>query len=329
MKAVIDIKKQKTNQQIKDISDHNLRATTSRNVDKERTKNNKFFVGSSKTDPIAEMEKRLAKCPKFRKDAVKLVNLVFSASPEFFQNSTKQQINDWEKSTQSYIEETFGKDNIIYSVVHHDEKTPHFHVAIVPVKDGKLNASYWFDGPAKLKKLHTDYAKAVKHLGIKRGVPGGTNSSQKELEDYYKKVNSSTVYDRQLDKKLEDLLDKVKSPTIAQRFNWSSFVDETIQPLLKQLKTNLSHYRTKFQESEKALIENDKLKKQVQDLEVKLETIGIDPKTSHIKLNELAPEIRNLVEQNQSLSKKSSSSVSSEMSQEVEITQHNKKKMKI
>ena len=98
---------------------------------------------------------------------------------------------------------------------------------------------------------------------------------------------------------------------------------------MKQLKTNLSHYRTKFQESEKALKENEQLKKQVQDLEVKLETIGIDPKTSHIKLSELAPEIRNLVEQNQSLSKKSSSPDSSETTQALEITQQNKKKFKI
>lgn len=307
MKTVIDIQKHKKNQDIKDIADHNLRATSSRNVDKARTKNNKFFVGHPTIDPIEEMEKRLAKCPKFRKDAVKVVNLVLSASPEFFDNATKQEKFDWEKSTQKYVEDTFGKDNIIYSVVHYDEKTPHFHIAFTPIKDGKLNASYWFDGPKKLQKIHDDYSKAVKHLGIKRGVKGSVKSSQRELEDYYKKVNSSTAYDRQLDKKLEDLLEKIKAPSLTDRFNFPSFVEKTISPLLKQLKQNLSHYRTKYQESKEALLENDNLKKQVHDLEVKLETLGIDPKTTHIKLSELAPSIRNLVEQNQSLSNGSSS----------------------
>lgn len=324
MKAVIDIKKHKNNQEIKDIADHNLRNTESRNVDKSRSKNNKLLIGSPDLDPIAEMEKRLEKCSKYRKDAIKIVNLVISASPEFFEKATKQQKADWEKTTQKYLEDTYGKDNIIYSVVHYDEKTPHFHCAFVPIKDGKLNASYWFDGPAKLKKIHSDYAKVVKHLGIKRGSPS-VKSSQEELDSYYKKVNSSTAYDRQLDKKLDDLLEQVKNPSIFQKLNWGSFVEETLQPLMKQLKTNLSHYRTKFEDSKEALKENESLKKQVQDLEVKLETLGIDPKTSHIKLNELAPSIKNLVEQNQSLSKKSSSPVSSQDNKAVEEIQSFKK----
>lgn len=329
MKTVIDIQKHKNNQQIRDISDHNLRATSSRNVDKNRTKNNKFFVGHPTIDPIEEMEKRLAKCPKFRKDAVKIVNLVLSASPEFFDSATKQEKQDWEKTTQKWVEDTFGKDNIIYSVVHYDEKTPHFHIAFTPIKDGKLNASYWFDGPKKLQKIHDDYSKAVKHLGIKRGIKGSVKPTQTETEAFYKKVNSSTAYDRQLDKKLEDLLEQIKSPTLTDRFNFPSFVEKTISPLLKQLKQNLSHYRTKYQESKEALLENDHLKKQVQDLEVKLETLGIDPKTPHIKLSELAPSIRNLVEQNQILSKKSSSSVSSETTPAPGTTPHLYKKPKI
>lgn len=324
MKTVIDIQKHKKNQDIKDIADHNLRATSSRNVDSTRSKNNKFFVGNPSIDPIAEMEKRLEKCPKFRKDAVKVVNLVLSASPEFFDNATKQEKFEWEKSTQKWVEDTFGKDNIIYSVVHYDEKTPHFHIAFTPIKDGKLKASHWFDGPAKLQKIHDDYSKAVKHLGIKRGVKGSVKSNQKELADYYKKVNSSTAYDRQLDKKLDDLLEKVSSPSISQRFNWSSFVDEAINPLLKQLNLNLSHYRTKFQASEIALKENDSLKKQVQDLEVKLETLGIDPKTSHIKLSELAPSIKELVEKNHSQSKETATTVFQEV-KKVEIIQPHKR----
>ncbi|MDW3502834.1 plasmid recombination protein, partial [Escherichia coli] len=91
-----------------------------------------------------------------------VVDLVLSASPEFF--TDKKKTKEWEQATQQWAEDTFGKENIIYSVVHYDEKTPHFHIALVPIFEGKLRASHWFDGPAKLKKIHDSYARVTKKL---------------------------------------------------------------------------------------------------------------------------------------------------------------------
>ena len=122
MQQVIDIKKTKTNQEIQDISDHNLRQKISNNIDKKRIKNNIYFVGSPGQKTIDILEEKLSKVGKYRKDAVKVVNLVLSASPDFFKDKSKAK--EWEEITQKYIEETFGKENILYSVVHKDEKTP-------------------------------------------------------------------------------------------------------------------------------------------------------------------------------------------------------------
>lgn len=124
MQQVIDIKKTKTNQEIQDISDHNLRQKISNNIDKKRIKNNIYFVGSPGQKTIDILEEKLSKVGKYRKDAVKVVNLVLSASPDFFKDKSKAK--EWEEITQKYIEETFGKENILYSVVHKDEKTPIF-----------------------------------------------------------------------------------------------------------------------------------------------------------------------------------------------------------
>lgn len=297
MYQVIDVKKQKNRQQIKDVDDHNLRETHSRNVDKKKTKDNKFYVGSPKMDSIAVMEEHLKKCPKYRKDANINIKLVLSASPEFFQNSTKKQVEEWEKDTQKWIEDTFGKDNLIYSVVHNDEKTKHFHVSFTPIApDGKLNSGYWFDGPAKLKKLHDSYNKITKKYGLRRGKPL-VKPTQTELDSYYKIVSSSTAYDRQLDKKLDDLLEGIKSPSLLDRFNWSSFVENKITPMVKQLKTNLHHYRTKYEQAKEHEKENKFLKARVQDLECKFESLGLNPDTPHIELNELSPSIKKLVEE--------------------------------
>ena len=88
---------------------------------------------------------KLAKVKTVRKNAVKTVNLVFSASPDLFKDRSKAQ--KWEDATWEFIKKEFGEQNIVYCVLHKDEKTPHFQVSIVPIDlSGKLNASHWFDG---------------------------------------------------------------------------------------------------------------------------------------------------------------------------------------
>ena len=103
----------------------------------------------------------------------------------------------------------FGKENILYAVVHNDEKTPHIHFSVVPIKDNKLRSNLWFDGPSKLKAFHTEYSKYMKKFGLKRGKTA-VKSSQDELENFYKKVNTSTVFDKAIDKKVEDLLENLE-----------------------------------------------------------------------------------------------------------------------
>lgn len=281
MKQVINIKKMKSTQEILLVANHNLRQVDSRNVNKKKTPLNNYLIGGPQTDTLAEIEEKLAKCPKYRKDAVKTVNLVLSASPEFFDDKTK--LKEWEKLTQEWAEKTFGKENIIYSVVHYDEKTPHFHICLVPIKDGKLNASYWLDGPAKLNKLHDSLNKAVKSLGIKRGQKE-IKSTQAELSDFYKKVNSSTAFDKQLDKKLDDLFEQLASPSLVQKLKPWAVIDEVVKPLMKQLKNNLSHYRTKAKQSEQVEKDLLKAKQRISDLELKLDTLGLKPDISFLEL---------------------------------------------
>lgn len=285
MKQVIDIKKIKETSEILKVANHNLRQVDSRNVDKKRTPKNLYLIGSPSTDVLLEVEDRLAKCPKYRKDAVKTVNLVLSASPEFFDD--KQKLKQWEQKTQKWAEDTFGKDNIIYSVVHYDEKTPHFHICLVPIKDGKLNASYWLDGPAKLKKLHDSLNKELKPLGLARGQKA-IKSNQTELADYYAKVNSSTAYDRKLDKKLDDLFTNLENPTTWQKLKPWTVIDEVVKPLMKQLKSNLSHYRTKAKQAEKESKDLAEARVKISDLELKLETLGISPDTPFMELDKFS-----------------------------------------
>lgn len=291
MKQVINILKLKSNQDIDEVANHNLRQVPSRNVNSKKSHLNKFFIGSPGMNTTQELEKKLEKVPKFRKDANRMVNLVLSASPEFFQNATKKDIQDWEKATQKWAEDTFGKDNILYSVVHHDEKTPHFHIAIVPIFEGKLRSNHWFDGPAKLNKLHNSYAKVSKQFGINRGQKA-IKSTQQELENFYKKVNASTAYEQKLDKQLDDLFQKLEQPTWYQKLNPWSFMSEVVKPYTTQLKNNLSHYRTKSKNSEQYKKQLDEANQKIADLELKMETLGLSPKLTFIECEKLSHEVK-------------------------------------
>jgi len=297
MKAVINIEKYKTNQDIQDVSDHNLRVTASKNVEKSRSKNNTYHAGNAGMNVIEEMEKRLEKVGKFRKDANKLVNLVLSASPEFFSSADKKKIKEWEEATFEWAKKTFGEENIIYAVVHHDEKTPHFHLSFTPIHEGKLRSNHWFDGPAKLAKLHTDYAKAVKEFGIKRGEKF-VKSTQEDIQSYTQKVNASARYEENLDKKLDALADKFENATLVQRLNIKGFFNEIAKPFISQLIHNLNHYRTKDKanaglkkECKKQKDQIKKLETHIETLELKFENLGIDPKVSFAHL----PKIRDFM----------------------------------
>src|SRR5699024_11388990 len=40
-----------------------------------------------------------------------------------------------------FLEQEYGKDNLLYATVHMDEKTPHMHYGVVPITDdGRLSA---------------------------------------------------------------------------------------------------------------------------------------------------------------------------------------------
>lgn len=39
-----------------------------------------------------------------------------------------------------FIANRYGKENILSAVIHMDEKTPHMHVDLTPIRDGRLTA---------------------------------------------------------------------------------------------------------------------------------------------------------------------------------------------
>ena len=142
---------------------------------------------------------------KLRKDSVLAVELMLSASPDWFKTASREQTQEWLRRNVAWIEDTFGRDNVLQVALHLDETTPHLHAFLVPevemvetrgrkpkagspasVKTPKpaLAASHWLDGRAKLGELQDRYAAAMAPMGLERGLKG-SGARHRTIRSYY------------------------------------------------------------------------------------------------------------------------------------------------
>ncbi|MPR11849.1 MobV family relaxase [Microvirga tunisiensis] len=192
--AILRFEKIKSLSDLKGMTSHWDRSRLTPNADpKPHPEAVQFLHGQ---DPVAEVERRLPE--KRRKDAVLCMEGLLSASPEYFRpdNPSQAGVYDpkrteaWVKASMAWLRKEFG-DRLASAVLHLDEATPHIQVAIVPLDrtTGRLDAKTQF-GRAELRRFQTDYAKALKPLGIRRGVEG-SQAKHQDVQRYYGLVNAA------------------------------------------------------------------------------------------------------------------------------------------
>ncbi len=190
--TVLRIAKLKTWGAIAATDRHNARERETPNADDERTAENRILMGSPDISTHDAIKSSLAG-QRIRKNAVLGVEMLISASPEYFRpgNPDKagsydpERLEVWTTATTQWLQERYG-NRIKRATLHLDEATPHIHVVMVPLDDkGKLNCRALFGGSRQtLSDLQSDYAQAVSHLGIQRGIQNSRATHQK-VSQYY------------------------------------------------------------------------------------------------------------------------------------------------
>lgn len=72
---------------------------------------------------------------------MRVVETLITATPEFFKGMKKNEIRAYFQTALEFIEKYQDSKTILSAVVHMDEKTPHMHLAFVPIiQDGRLCA---------------------------------------------------------------------------------------------------------------------------------------------------------------------------------------------
>lgn len=217
-KAILRTKKHTSARSVGGMGRHMNRTRPTPNADPERRSTNATYTPAdgwvrwSERAPrnlSEQLGERLAdfkqRGGKLRTDSVLAVELMLSASPEWFKQASREQTQEWLRRNVQWIEDVFGRNNVLQVALHLDETTPHLHAFLVPevemietrgrkpkagtpasVKAPKpaLAASHWLDGRAKLGDLQDSYAAAMAPLGLERGLKG-SGARHRTIRSYY------------------------------------------------------------------------------------------------------------------------------------------------
>lgn len=278
----VDIKKF-GDHEAENAAGHNLRQIPSANVNPKKSHLNEFLVGAANMSFNSTLTSKLSKF-KVRKNAVKSVNLVFSASPEFLKDKTKAK--QWKELTFKFICDEFGIDNIVYAVVHNDETSKHIQVSVIPVDPkGKLNASHFFDGRKKCAEFTTRYNKAVRHLGLKRDK-GNLKAKPSDTRDFYNKVAQANNFDKKVDQSVASL-----EKDIASKSAFGYVKTSTVLSLLSPLYGILKSYQAKILADKEKVAKTEKLAKELEDLKLKFENMGLSHKMKFLECEQVKNQI--------------------------------------
>lgn len=147
-------------------------------------------------DPGRDLRDLLARkeVARPRKGAVIGIEIVLTASPEFFERgddaARAARLADWSADQLRYLRDRYGADNVVNALLHLDEKTPHIHAIVAPLvykadrreKGANAGRLAWRltahdvigGNRSRLADEQTRYADAMAHHGLRRGIPSNT-----------------------------------------------------------------------------------------------------------------------------------------------------------
>lgn len=153
--------------------------------------------------------------------------LLFTATPKFFENMTRDDIRNWANTCMEFVYKDLGytEDQVLHAIVHMDENTPHLHCVVVPLVrkfDKRTNTErytiskkQYIKDKVHLSQLQDKYHERLVSKGydLERGIKGSNRRhlKMKEFKNatrYYE--NKVEKVNEDLDKSLVELEDKMK-----------------------------------------------------------------------------------------------------------------------
>ncbi len=235
------------------------------------------FVGEGDLRRLDDIVRERIGEQTIRKNAVLCVEMLLTASPEYFRPDepskagfyVKERLEDWQQAVKGWLDDEYG-DRIVRAELHLDESTPHIHAYLVPLDErGKLNCRGIFGGRQKLSQFQDSYASAMSPLGLERGIKG-SKARHTKVKQYYAAVNRSpnaALDDQTIHQQLADRTRAIRK-------------EEQASLTAKSLSQENQKLQQRLEQAEiKIKLQNDELKswkKRYQDIANEVRSLPLD-----------------------------------------------------
>lgn len=239
--AVLHIQKPKGNDS--GTTAHIERTVDPANADPERKHLNREFINfpdgvDNRTQAIQHRIENANIKRKISHNQVRALQVMLSGTPEDMQHIVIDgRLDEWCKDNLNWLQETFGKENLVSAVLHMDEKTPHIHATVVPIVTGeRRKAKQKSDDPNKktyskkdpnvarlcaddvmtrdnLERFQNTYAEEMQKYGLQRGIKGSDArhiTTPQYYRDLYAKNEDLKDDIEYLEEQKQEVYDKVR-----------------------------------------------------------------------------------------------------------------------
>ena len=202
------------------MSAHIERTFHPKNADESRTHLNKELIEfpdeiHSRSEAISHRINTAGITRKIGKNQVRAIRILLTGTHEDMKRIEGcGQLDSWCQDNLQWLEETYGKENVVSAVIHMDEHTPHIHATIVPIvtcerrksekekENGKRKYRKKKVGTPRLcaddvmarnqlKNYQDSYAQLMNKYGLQRGIDG-SEAKHISTSEYYKSLIGAT-----------------------------------------------------------------------------------------------------------------------------------------
>ena len=191
---------------ISPIEAHNERTkeqyASNPDIDTSRSRYN-FHLVQPQGKYRAEADRQIAAANcRVRKDSVRVVEALVTASPEFFKGKSRSEVKAYFEYALEFLKGKQDSQTFISAVVHMDEKTPHLHLCFVPLtSDGRLSAKEIIGNKKKLVKWQDDFWEHMvkRYPDLERGKSASQTGREHIPPRLFKEMTQLTQQKEQLD----------------------------------------------------------------------------------------------------------------------------------
>ena len=194
---------------------------------------------------------------RVRKDSVRVVEALVTASPEFFKDKSRSEVKAYFVYALKFLESKQSPDTFLSAVIHMDEKTPHLHLCFVPLTaDGRLSAKEIIGNRKNLVKWQDEFWQHMvkQYPELERGESASQTGREHIPPRIFKEMTQLTKQKGQLDA----LLVGINSFNGKSRAAEISKVLDSYIPNVSRMQAQLKKYNVAFTQT---MTENKTLKK--------------------------------------------------------------------